>query len=150
MTRLFLELAGRLPVLSHCHQAHRERLAADALLRLGSVCIGCQVSKQTPSAVCVRKACGDAGVGQGVWFVDSEPWNAKLRFVDRPQGRCRQVASKTRFPPETRALPPQQTDEGRAGRDKLGCFPCDAPRPVHESEDAVNQKQDLQISRAAK
>jgi hypothetical protein len=26
MTRLFLELAGRLPVLSHCHQAHRERL----------------------------------------------------------------------------------------------------------------------------
>ncbi len=24
MTRLFLELAGRLPVLSHCHQAHRE------------------------------------------------------------------------------------------------------------------------------
>jgi hypothetical protein len=73
-------------------------------------------------------------------FVDSEPWNTKLHFVDRPQGRCRQVASKTRFPPETRALPPQQTDEGRAGRDKLGCFPCDAPRPVHESEDAVNHK----------
>lgn len=24
MTRLFLELAGRLPMLSHCHQAHRE------------------------------------------------------------------------------------------------------------------------------
>lgn len=93
MTGLFLVMAGRLPMLCHCHQSHRDRCRQVR---------GCFLSGMRVS-VCWSSPCLHPQRGIGLICrrrsgmpkaVESKPCNAELQQADRCQANCREVASK--------------------------------------------------------
>lgn len=106
MTGLFLELAGRLPVLNHGHQSHRERrwpvccAVAVASVNVAQVSGGSRIDDEEETMVdvdvaevcfvCVGDCARPVEPGRSLFMVAVAGWPANL------------------VPTGTRALPPQQ------------------------------------------
>jgi hypothetical protein len=137
MTGLFLELAGRLPVLSHCHQSHTmgRMLAADALVLSLSLSVAQVSAWDTQETIRVRKGEGSSRVAWCMFcgWRPVEPEAVLRRSSSRSPSR--EVGQQTRFSPGP--VRPATADDRGPGRDKVGRFHATRPRCMNRKMQAI-------------